>query len=158
MPGMIANARDRDNPGRRPRRIAGGTDGGATLIMRKVKRVYERREPGDGERILVDRLWPRGLTKRAAAVDRWLKDLGPSHALRKWFGHDPARWAEFRRRYLAELRAQRDTLAEIARASRTRTVTLVFGAHDAAHNNAVVLKGVIDRRRKRHGGPRRRAA
>jgi uncharacterized protein YeaO (DUF488 family) len=126
--------------------------------MLKIKRVYAPRERGDGERILVDRLWPRGLSRRAAAVDRWMKDLGPSHALRKWFGHDPARWAEFRRRYLAELRAHRVVLDAIVRASRTRAVTLLFGAHDTAHNNAVVLKSVIDRRRKRHGAARRRAA
>ncbi len=126
--------------------------------MLKVKRVYEPKERGDGERILVDRLWPRGLTKRAAAVDRWMKDLGPSHELRRWFGHDPARWADFRRRYLAELAAHRDALAEIARASRSRAVTLLFGARDTAHNDAVVLKGVIERLGKRAGSSHRRTA
>ena len=114
--------------------------------MLKIKRVYEPRERGDGERILVDRLWPRGLSKRAAAVDRWMKDLGPSHALRTWFGHDPGRWAEFRRRYVAELRARREALAALARRSRARSVTLLFGARDTEHNNAVALKEYLEQR------------
>jgi uncharacterized protein YeaO (DUF488 family) len=113
--------------------------------MVKIKRVYERAERGDGERILVDRLWPRGLSKRAAAVDEWMKDLGPSHELRKWFGHDPRRWPEFRRRYVAELRTQRDPLMAIARKATRGAVTLLFGARDPEHNQAVVLKGVIER-------------
>jgi uncharacterized protein YeaO (DUF488 family) len=113
--------------------------------MVKIKRVYERAEGGDGERILVDRLWPRGLSKRAAAVDEWMKDLGPSHELRKWFGHDPRRWPEFRRRYVAELRTQRDPLMAIARKATRGAVTLLFGARDPEHNQAVVLKGVIER-------------
>ena len=113
--------------------------------MVKIKRVYERAERGDGERILVDRLWPRGLSKRAAAVDAWMKDLGPSHELRKWFGHDPGRWPEFRRRYVAELRTQRDPLMAIARKATRGAVTLLFGARDPEHNQAVVLKGVIER-------------
>jgi uncharacterized protein YeaO (DUF488 family) len=126
--------------------------------MLRIKRVYEPRARGDGERILVDRLWPRGLSRQAAAVDRWMKELGPSHALRTWFGHDPKRWPEFRRRYVAELRAQSAALAALARKSRARAVTLLFAAHDADHNNAVVLKGVIERRQKRSTGSRRRAA
>ena len=126
--------------------------------MLRIKRVYEPRARGDGERILVDRLWPRGLSKQAAAVDRWMKELGPSHALRKWFGHDPKRWPEFRRRYVAELRAQGAALTALARKSRARAVTLLFAAHDGDHNNAVVLKGVIGRRQKRSAGSRRRAA
>ncbi len=113
--------------------------------MVKIKRVYEPAERGDGERILVDRLWPRGLSKRAAAVDEWMKDLGPSHELRKWFGHDPRRWSEFRRRYEAELRTQRDPLMAIARKATRGPVTLLFGARDPEHNQAVVLKGVIER-------------
>jgi uncharacterized protein YeaO (DUF488 family) len=126
--------------------------------MLRIKRVYEPRERGDGTRILVDRLWPRGLSKQAAAVDRWMKELGPSHALRTWFGHQPKRWPEFRRRYVAELRAQRATLAALARKSRARAVTLLFAAHDSSHNNAIVLKSVIDRRQKRSARPRRRKA
>jgi uncharacterized protein YeaO (DUF488 family) len=113
--------------------------------MVKIKRVYDPAERGDGERILVDRLWPRGLSKRAAAVDEWMKDLGPSHELRKWFGHDSRRWSEFRRRYVAELRTQRDPLMAIARKATRGTVTLLFGARDPEHNQAVVLKGVIER-------------
>jgi len=113
--------------------------------MVKIKRVYDSAERGDGERILVDRLWPRGLSKRAAAVDEWMKDLGPSHELRTWFGHDPRRWSEFRRRYIAELRTQRDPLMAIARKASRGAVTLLFGARDPEHNQAVVLKGVIER-------------
>jgi uncharacterized protein YeaO (DUF488 family) len=100
--------------------------------MLKIKRVYDKPERADGERILVDRLWPRGLSKRAAAIDEWMKELAPSHELRKWFGHDPARWREFRRRYLTELRRQRETLAAIARKAKHQTVTLLFGARHGA--------------------------
>jgi uncharacterized protein YeaO (DUF488 family) len=113
--------------------------------MLKIKRVYDPAERGDGERILVDRLWPRGLSKRAAAVDEWMKDLGPSHELRRWFGHDPRRWTEFRRRYVAELRTQREPLMAIARKATRDAVTLLFGARDPEHNQAVVLKAVIER-------------
>ena len=122
--------------------------------MLKIKRVYDPPERGDGERILVDRLWPRGLSKRNAAVDVWLKDLGPSHELRKWFGHDPRRWNEFRRRYRAELRAKHDSLAATARKASRGTVTLLFGARDPEHNQAVVLKETIERLQR----GRRRAA
>jgi uncharacterized protein YeaO (DUF488 family) len=87
-----------------------------------------------------------------------MKELGPSHALRTWFGHQPKRWPEFRRRYVAELRAQRAALAALARKSRARAVTLLFAAHDSNHNNAVVLESVIDRRQKRSPRPRRRKA
>lgn len=113
--------------------------------MLKIKRVYDPPARHDGERILVDRLWPRGLSKRTAAVDRWLKDLGPSHELRRWFGHDPGRWSEFRRRYTAELRTRREALAAIAQQASRGTVTLLFGARDPEHNQAVVLKAVIER-------------
>jgi uncharacterized protein YeaO (DUF488 family) len=113
--------------------------------MLKIKRVYDPPARGDGERILVDRMWPRGLSRRAAAADKWMKDLGPSHALRKWFGHDPGRWGEFRRRYVAELHMQRDALATIARKAARGAVTLLFGARDRDHNQAVVLKAVIGR-------------
>lgn len=126
--------------------------------MVKIKRVYDRPERGDGERILVDRLWPRGLSRRAAAVDKWMKDLGPSHELRKWFGHDPRRWSEFRRRYVAELRTQRDALTPIARKGARSAVTLLFGTRDPAHNQAVVLKGVIERLQRRPQQSRGRAA
>jgi len=122
--------------------------------MLKIKRVYDPPERRDGERILVDRLWPRGLSKRTAAIDVWMKDLGPSHELRKWFGHDPGRWSEFRRRYLAELRTKRDALAATARKASRGTVTLLFGARDPEHNQAVVLKETIARLQR----GRRRAA
>jgi uncharacterized protein YeaO (DUF488 family) len=117
--------------------------------MMKIKRVYDPLERGDGERILVDRLWPRGLSRQAAAIDRWMKDLGPSDELRRWFGHDPGRWREFRHRYLAELRTQRDTLEAIRRKATRGAVTLLFGARDPEHNQAVVLKGAIERLQKR---------
>jgi len=126
--------------------------------MVKIKRVYDEPERGDGERILVDRLWPRGLSKRAAAVDQWTKELGPSDELRKWFGHDPARWREFRRRYLSELRGQRVTLAALARKGKREAVTLLFAARDTEHNNAVVLKEAIGRLGRQTRGTRRQAA
>lgn len=126
--------------------------------MLKIKRVYDEPERSDGERILVDRLWPRGLSKRTAAIETWMKGLAPSDGLRKWFGHDPARWREFRRRYVAELRGQREILAAIARKAKRQPVTLLFGARDAERNNAVVLKEVIDRLARRVGETRRRAA
>jgi uncharacterized protein YeaO (DUF488 family) len=122
--------------------------------MLKIKRIYDPPERSDGERILVDRLWPRGLSKRTAAVDLWMKDLGPSHDLRKWFSHDPKRWREFRRRYMAELQTKRDSLAATARKASRGTVTLLFGARDPKHNQAVMLKETIERLQR----GRRRAA
>jgi uncharacterized protein YeaO (DUF488 family) len=126
--------------------------------MVKIKRVYDDPERGDGERILVDRLWPRGLSKRAAAVDQWMKELGPSDELRKWFGHDPARWRDFRRRYLSELKSQRENLAALARKAKRETLTLLFAARDTEHNNAVVLKEAIGRLARQPRGTRRQAA
>lgn len=110
-----------------------------------VKRAYEPAEPGDGTRVLVDRLWPRGVTKEEAAIDQWLKTLAPSAALRKWFGHDPIRWEEFRKRYEAELDAPepRILLDDLRRQARLGPLTLVFGARDVEHNNAVVLAALI---------------
>ncbi|HZP35799.1 MAG TPA: DUF488 domain-containing protein [Methylomirabilota bacterium] len=112
--------------------------------MIRVKRVYEKPSPADGLRVLVDRLWPRGLSKQRAAVDVWLKDVAPSPELRKWFGHDPARWKEFQSRYRKELRAQKEALGRLRRESRTRTVTLLYGARDEEHNGALVLKEVLE--------------
>lgn len=109
----------------------------------RLKRVYESTSSEDGMRILVDRLWPRGLRKEDAAVDRWLKEIAPSSELRQWFGHDPVRWPEFRRRYTAELRQHTTMLDEIRELAKQGTVTLVFGAHDEQHNNAVVLREVL---------------
>jgi uncharacterized protein YeaO (DUF488 family) len=94
-------------------------------------------------RILVDRLWPRGLGKAAAAIDLWIKEVAPSTALRQWFAHDPARWPEFRRRYAAELRGHRGALAALRALARKKTVTLVFAARDEEHNDAVVLRDIL---------------
>ena len=109
-----------------------------------VKRVYEEPSPRDGLRVLVDRLWPRGLTKERAAVDLWLKDIAPSTKLRKWFGHDPAKWKEFQARYRKELKEQNGGLTRLKRESKKRTVTLVYGARDEEHNEAIVLKRILD--------------
>ena len=114
----------------------------------RLKRVYESASSEDGMRILVDRLWPRGLRKEDAAVDRWLKEIAPSTELRQWFGHDPVRWPEFRRRYTAELRQHTTMLDETRELAKQGTVTLVFGAHDEQHNNAVVLREVLLKGRK----------
>jgi uncharacterized protein YeaO (DUF488 family) len=109
----------------------------------RLKRVYEPAASDDGMRVLVDRLWPRGLTKEKAAIDQWMKDVAPSSDLRKWFGHDSDRWMEFKRRYKAELRQRRDLLNELRKLTRQHTVTLLFGARDEEHNDAVVLREVL---------------
>lgn len=109
----------------------------------RLKRAYEPPAADDGVRILIDRLWPRGVSKEHAALDEWMKDIAPSAELRQWFGHDPARWPEFQRRYRAELRQHGDALERIRALARTKTVTLVFSAHDEEHNDAVVLKEVL---------------
>lgn len=116
--------------------------------MIKLKRVYEESAPEDGERILVDRLWPRGLSKERAAVDLWLKEAAPSTELRKWFGHDPARWAEFQTRYRKELREKKDALELLKEKSKDHTITLVYAARDEEHNEALVLKKLLEGRRK----------
>lgn len=105
----------------------------------QLKRVYEEPAKSDGARILVDRLWPRGLTKEKAHVDLWLKDIAPSDELRKWFGHDPARWPEFRARYRAEIKKNAAQLALLRQAISKGPATLVYGARDEQHNQAVVL-------------------
>ena len=111
----------------------------------KIKRVYEQPDKDDGRRILVDRLWPRGLTKEKAGVDLWLKDIAPSTELRKWFGHDPERWEEFKERYRAELEeaAKIGVLRDIAKRAREENVTLLFGAKDTRHNDAQALEAFI---------------
>jgi uncharacterized protein YeaO (DUF488 family) len=109
----------------------------------RLKRAYQPAAADDGTRILVDRLWPRGLKKSDAAIDRWLKDIAPSTALRKWFAHDPARWPEFRRRYAAEIRRHPDQLAELRTIARKGPVTLIFSARDELRNDAVVLRNVL---------------
>ena len=109
----------------------------------KLKRAYERPDAGDGTRILIDRLWPRGVRKVDAAIDEWMKDLAPSTALRKWFGHDPARWQEFRRRYAVEVHQHLEMLERLRAMARQGSVTLVFSAHDEIHNDAVVLRDLL---------------
>ena len=108
----------------------------------RTKRVYEPPSPADGTRVLVDRLWPRGLKKTEAAIDLWLKEVAPSVELRRWFGHDPARWDEFRHRYAAELDGNLPALQPLL-AARGR-VTLLFAAHDPEHNNAVALAAWLE--------------
>lgn len=107
-----------------------------------LKRAYEPAAESDGMRVLVDRLWPRGLDKQHAAIDEWLKELAPSAELRKWFGHEPERWDEFRQRYAAEL-AGNETLERLRALARQQHVTLVYAAHDEAHNNAVALRDYL---------------
>jgi uncharacterized protein YeaO (DUF488 family) len=116
--------------------------------MIKLKRVYERPSPQDGLRVLVDRLWPRGLTKERAAVDLWLKDVAPSTELRKWFGHDSANWKQFQARYRRELRDKKDALMLLKQKCQEQTVTLVYGARDEEHNEALVLKQILDGKRR----------
>src|SRR5665647_2587381 len=106
----------------------------------RIKRVYEQPDQHDGRRILVDRLWPRGLTKEKASVDLWLKDIAPSTELRKWFGHDPGRWAEFKERYLAELKGNSEQIQLLKQELGKGIVTLVYGAKDEEHNEAVVMQ------------------
>ena len=109
----------------------------------RLKRAYDPPAASDGTRILVDRLWPRGVRKADAALDGWLKELAPSAELRKWFGHDPARWPEFQRRYADELSRRPEEIERLRALVRKGTVTLVFGARDEEHNDAVVLRDVL---------------
>jgi len=106
----------------------------------KIKRVYEQPDEDDGRRILVDRLWPRGLTKEKASVDLWLKDIAPSTELRKWFGHDPNKWEDFKERYLIELKENTEQIRLLKQEIEKGVVTLVYGAKDAEHNEALVLQ------------------
>lgn len=109
----------------------------------RLKRAYEPASPEDGKRILVDRLWPRGVAKAEAALDEWAKDIAPSPELRQWFGHDPAHWLEFWSRYAAELHQQPGELQRLRTLAREGTVTLVYGARDEQHNHAIVLRDVL---------------
>ncbi|MDP2339000.1 MAG: DUF488 domain-containing protein [Bacteroidota bacterium] len=113
--------------------------------MIKIKRVYKEPEDEDGIRILVDRLWPRGLTKEKASIDLWLKDIAPSTELRKWFNHDPEKWNEFKKRYLAELNENKKSVAMLKEQLTKGDVTLIFGAKDEEHNDALVLKELFSR-------------
>ncbi len=112
----------------------------------RLKRAYDAPEPDDGCRVLVDRLWPRGITKEDAHLDLWLKDIAPSNELRKWFNHDPARWGEFQRRYLAEIEQQPEAMEQLMAKIRHGRVTLVYGAKDEQHNNAAALKEFVESR------------
>lgn len=110
-----------------------------------MKRAYEKPDPADGFRILVDRLWPRGLSKQDAHIDLWLKDVAPSTELRKWFSHDPAKWGEFQRCYRAELKEKKQLLDTIKGRARKTRVTLIYSAKDEEHNDAVVLLEMLKR-------------
>jgi uncharacterized protein YeaO (DUF488 family) len=120
----------------------------------RLKRAYEPASDEDGYRVLVDRLWPRGVSKKQAELDDWEKELAPSSKLREWFGHEPERFPEFRRRYINELRANRPRLRELRRRARTGTLTLVYSAHDSEHNDAVVLAEVLRRGLPKSDRPR----
>ena len=111
----------------------------------RLKRAYDQPDEEDGYRVLIDRLWPRGVSRERARLDEWVKDLAPSAELRRWFGHDPARFAEFRTRYEKELEGQEAKLEELRRRARQGTLTLVYAARDAEHNDAVVLADVLRR-------------
>jgi uncharacterized protein YeaO (DUF488 family) len=111
----------------------------------RLKRAYDPAGPADGYRVLIDRLWPRGLSIRQAKLDDWQSTVAPSTPLRQWFGHDPSRFDDFRRRYIEELRDQRPALTALRRRARKRTVTLIYSAHDIEHNDAVVLAEVLRR-------------
>jgi uncharacterized protein YeaO (DUF488 family) len=111
----------------------------------RVKRAYNAASPADGYRVLIDRLWPRGVSRERAQLDEWAKDLAPSTSLRQWFGHDPARYEEFRRRYTEELRPRRTQIAALRRRARAGTLTLVHSARDAEHNDATVLAEIVRR-------------
>ena len=120
--------------------------------MIRLKRAYEPAEAGDGRRVLVERLWPRGVAKARLRLDEWARDVAPSPALRRWFGHDPARWPEFKRRYFAELRGNRSAWQPLLAAARRGRVTFVYAARDEEHNGALALKAFLDRRKNLKAG------
>ena len=111
----------------------------------RIKRAYAPADAADGYRVLIDRLWPRGVTKAEASIDEWRHELAPSNELRRWFGHDPMRFVEFRKLYVEELRERGAMLTDLRRRARAGTLTLVYGARDEEHNDAVVLRGVLTR-------------
>lgn len=112
--------------------------------MVKIKRIYDPVSRDDGRRILVDKLWPRGLRKENAKIDEWLKEIAPSNELRRWFGHDPAKWQQFRKRYAAELAKNSELVERLRAEARKGMITLLFAAKDVTHNNAAVLKELIE--------------
>jgi len=121
----------------------------------KLKRIYEAPEPADGTRVLVDRLWPRGVSKEEAHLDLWLKEVAPSTELRHWFGHDPARWEEFQRRYRQELSTHEAEIEQLAAFAHKGPLTLLYGARDQTHNDAVVLKAFLEHRHSVRGSTHR---
>ena len=112
--------------------------------MIKLKRIYDPYADSDGKRVLVDRLWPRGIKKEDARMNLWLKDIAPSDELRKWFSHDPSKWEEFKKRYRKELESRQEVIEDLRKESRRGTVTLLFAAKDTERNNAVVLKEILE--------------
>jgi uncharacterized protein YeaO (DUF488 family) len=130
--------------------VLGGTDAERRVIMAiRLKRAYDGASPDDGTRILVERLWPRGVKKEALGIDSWPKDVGPSTELRKWFTHDPEKWEEFQERYTRELDSRPETWKPILSAARRGVVTLVYSSHDEEHNNAVVLQAYLRGKNRR---------
>ena len=114
--------------------------------MLKIKRVYEGESPDDGKRVLIDRLWPRGIKKEDIRIDEWLKEIAPSNELRQWFAHDPSKWKEFKKRYDRELTEKKPLVEALRRQAKQGTITLLFSAKDAEHNNAVALRELISGR------------
>jgi uncharacterized protein YeaO (DUF488 family) len=119
-----------------------------TSTMIQIKRVYEPAQPDDGQRFLVERLWPRGVKKTELHMVDWLKNVAPSTELRKWFDHDPVKWKEFQKRYTAELKARPEAWKPLVNATKTGAVTLLFSSHDLEHNNAVVLRNFLEKKVK----------
>ncbi len=111
--------------------------------MLRIKRIYDSASSEDGKRILIDRLWPRGMKKEEAKIDEWVKDIAPSDQLRKWFSHDPSKYPEFKKRYIKELEKKSDLVQRIKNEAKRETVTLLFSAKDIEHNNATVLKELL---------------
>ena len=124
--------------------------------MIRLKRAYEAAGADDGKRVLVERLWPRGVRKASLRLDAWSREAAPSDDLRRWFGHDPAKWSEFQRRYAAELRNHESAWKPLLEAARRSRVTFVYSARDPTHNNAVALKRFLEARLKKRAGPGRR--
>ncbi|MGA3034720.1 MAG: DUF488 family protein [Terracidiphilus sp.] len=123
--------------------------------MIQLKRAYEKASKEDGERFLVERLWPRGVKKSSLPIVAWLKDAAPSTELRKWFGHEPARWEEFRKRYFAELKTRPEAWMPLVEAARKGTITLIYSSHDIEHNNAVALREFLLARVKKGAADRK---
>jgi uncharacterized protein YeaO (DUF488 family) len=136
---------------RRKKALVYGKIRGKVNPVLKIKRIYAEPSADDGKRILVDRLWPRGIKKNEARIDEWIKDIAPSNELRKWFSHDPSKWQEFKKRYTNELENKSEILKQIRKESKTVVITLLFSAKDVEHNNAVVLKEAIEKEDFKNG-------